>query len=531
MSNVDVKPSGADWRDDITSNLRKELIENIVLSLFPAPDSAAMRDNRMNHLIAYAKRIENKKFEMANSKSEYLQLIVAKILHIQKELEETRKKRLGRQQIVTSSSSAGELSEAADVPEPSEAFPVVIESAAQHRSHGDLPTNDVPNDHQENAVQPSECESSTALEMLEKLLTMDITALVSDILVPTTKEWQKSLTLETRIGKIKILVWVPLPRVFPSATLEKRIELLVQHAKNLEIELFTKANSLEEYNELSMKEVHGTHTRLLIIRGRKEQRMQQIVKRYDLTTNELSELFQMQTRDKLTMFVTLSMMDLRPQGNDLIEPVTKEWQKLITLNFQIEIVRKIVQLMISMSDVSLGLDYFIQFAKAVVVELYQSTNSLDEYKRTICEKVYTIEIGLLDQVEGVQEQNNKALMTLPDCIAARKLMSHFKGNPLRNCKDCRRMMISKYQRFASQYFVPKRQRSHSAVLKHSCCCEDQTCQRQMCLKMKRAIAHTKGCRNKDPHMLLCREVASFFLHHMTICTQNYCILPLKCGYP
>jgi len=86
MSASPIQPT-KEWHTRVTPDLRDHLVYKIVQKMLPHPNSQVRLNVQMHKLVDYAKKMEGDFYGMANSMSEYYNLIAETVFRIQENLE------------------------------------------------------------------------------------------------------------------------------------------------------------------------------------------------------------------------------------------------------------------------------------------------------------------------------------------------------------------------------------------------------------------------------------------------------------
>jgi E1A/CREB-binding protein len=81
------------WHENITSEMRKHLVQKIIQTIFPTQDHNIYKDPRLANLVGYAVKTECEMYEQAKDQEEYFHLLAERIYKIQKEFEDKQRSR------------------------------------------------------------------------------------------------------------------------------------------------------------------------------------------------------------------------------------------------------------------------------------------------------------------------------------------------------------------------------------------------------------------------------------------------------
>lgn len=88
-----------DWHQSVTPAQRNYYVQTIIQEICPTSEPQAVLDPRMNNLVEFANKVESDFYAMADSRSEYIKLILEKLSKTGRELQEKKQQRKQIQEI------------------------------------------------------------------------------------------------------------------------------------------------------------------------------------------------------------------------------------------------------------------------------------------------------------------------------------------------------------------------------------------------------------------------------------------------
>ncbi|XP_065207937.1 CREB-binding protein-like [Planococcus citri] len=226
---TNAQQNAKEWHNQINVELREQLVEKLVQTLFPSNGAVPIPLDMTQNLKTYIGRVEREIFESSNSKDEYYQILSEKSDKIQKFYNKKRLERQGRKE---------------QQPQQQQQLQQDVEMS-QSQSTVETSKN--------NSVNQSSITTSGASHILSLVNNVSINKPKKTV----TKDWHKQIGTELREILVKEFVQKMLPvpgseemmndSEEPKSSIDDRIK---SYAKNVECDIYQKADSRIEYYDL-----------------------------------------------------------------------------------------------------------------------------------------------------------------------------------------------------------------------------------------------------------------------------------------
>ncbi|KAH0549281.1 CREB-binding protein-like [Cotesia glomerata] len=234
-SQTQVKPvqKVKNWQLSLSEENRKDNVNCLIEAIFTNGLAESIFDDRLNHLLNYAQKVENEIYNTANSEVEYNQLLADKIISSRIEIEDRRRKR----EVIANQSHI--MASNANLP----SAPIGSITTAEGAEVSDN-------------LQPATLNGNQPLDIPLGLRGLDLAT-------PTqvVKEWHQSLTLDLRKHFIIHIV----KKIWPNNTMivfDNRIHNLYRYAIKVERDMYESANSRSEYMQLLAEKTYSIRKEL-----------------------------------------------------------------------------------------------------------------------------------------------------------------------------------------------------------------------------------------------------------------------------